>query len=306
MNESHVSVLLKETIDGLNVRKGKTYVDLTLGRGGHSKEIIARLNFGTLIGIDQDSEAIIESKKVIASDVNKIIIIKSNFVHLETILQNLEIEKVDGILMDLGVSSPQFDEGERGFSYKYDAPLDMRMDQEEQTLTASEIVNTYSIKDLCKIFRDYGGEKFAYPIAKNIIKARPIKTTNELVEIIKKSKPQKELAKVGHPAKQVFQALRIETNDELNILEKTIKSALKVLNPGGRLAVITFHSGEDKIVKDIFNKKTKIIGNRTNLPDQKTTIEYKLITLHPLIPNDDEVEKNHRAKSAKLRIIEKL
>lgn len=306
MNESHVSVLLKETIDGLNVREGKIYVDLTLGRGGHSKEIIARLNSGTLIGIDQDSEAIIESKKVVASDVNKIIIIKSNFVHLETILQNLKIEKVDGILMDLGVSSPQFDEGERGFSYKYDAPLDMRMDQEEQTLTASEIVNTYSIKDLCKIFRDYGGEKFAYPIAKNIIKARPIKTTNELVEIIKKSKPQKELAKVGHPAKQVFQALRIETNDELNILEKTIKSALKVLNPGGRLAVITFHSGEDKIVKDIFNKKTKIIGNRTNLPDQKTTIEYKLITLHPLIPSDDEVEKNHRAKSAKLRIIEKL
>ncbi|MDY0177666.1 MAG: 16S rRNA (cytosine(1402)-N(4))-methyltransferase RsmH [Bacilli bacterium] len=306
MSDLHISVLLKEAVDGLNVRDQKTYLDLTLGRGGHSKEILLRLNAGTLIGIDQDAQAIEESKKALISRVNKIIIIKSNFVHLENILQNLKIEKVDGILMDLGVSSPQFDEGDRGFSYRHDALLDMRMDQKEQTLTASQIVNTYSLQELCKIFRDYGGEKFAYPIAKNIIKARPIETTSELVEIIKKSKPQKELKKIGHPAKQVFQALRIETNDELNVLKTTVETALKVLNPSGRLAIITFHSGEDKIVKDIFNKMTKVIGNRINIPDQNIVPKYKLITLHPLIPSADEIEKNHRAKSAKLRIIEKL
>lgn len=306
MSEKHIPVLLNETINGLNVRPGKIYVDLTLGRGGHSKEIISRLKFGLLLAIDQDEAAIECAKKLLPTSTNvKTIIIKSNFVHLEKILKDLKISKVDGILMDLGVSSPQFDEAERGFSYQKDAPLDMRMDQ-KQSLTAREIVNTYSLVQLTKILREYGGEKFAYPIAKNIIKSRPVNTTGELVEIIKKSKPRRELLKIGHPAKQVFQALRIETNDELNVLYKTLFSALEVLNPKGRLAVITFHSGEDKIVKDIFSQKTKIVGNRHNIPDLEEEPEYQLVNKHPITPSEEEIEKNHRAKSAKLRIIEKI
>lgn len=306
MSEKHIPVLLNETINGLNVRPGKIYVDLTLGRGGHSKEIISRLKFGLLLAIDQDEAAIEYAKKLLPTSTNvKTIIIKSNFVHLEKILKDLKISKVDGILMDLGVSSPQFDEAERGFSYQKDAPLDMRMDQ-KQSLTAREIVNTYSLVQLTKILREYGGEKFAYPIAKNIIKSRPVNTTGELVEIIKKSKPRRELLKIGHPAKQVFQALRIETNDELNVLYKTLFSALEVLNPKGRLAVITFHSGEDKIVKDIFSQKTKIVGNRHNIPDLEEEPEYQLVNKHPITPSEEEIEKNHRAKSAKLRIIEKI
>lgn len=306
MSKKHIPVLLNETINGLNVRPGKIYVDLTLGRGGHSKEIISRLKFGLLLAIDQDEAAIEYAKKLLPTSTNvKTIIIKSNFVHLEKILKDLKISKVDGILMDLGVSSPQFDEAERGFSYQKDAPLDMRMDQ-KQSLTAREIVNTYSLVQLTKILREYGGEKFAYPIAKNIIKSRPVNTTGELVEIIKKSKPRRELLKIGHPAKQVFQALRIETNDELNVLYKTLFSALEVLNPKGRLAVITFHSGEDKIVKDIFSQKTKIVGNRHNIPDLEEEPEYQLVNKHPITPSEEEIEKNHRAKSAKLRIIEKI
>ena len=306
MSEKHIPVLLNETINGLNVRPGKIYVDLTLGRGGHSKEIISRLKFGLLLAIDQDEAAIEYAKKLLPTSTNvKTIIIKSNFVHLEKILKDLKISKVDGILMDLGVSSPQFDEAERGFSYQKDAPLDMRMDQ-KQSLTAREIVNTYSLVQLTKILREYGGEKFAYPIAKNIIKSRPVNTTGELVEIIKKSKPRRELLKIGHPAKQVFQALRIETNDELNVLYKTLFSALEVLNPKGRLAVITFHSGEDKIVKDIFSQKTKIVGNRHNIPDLEEEPKYQLVNKHPITPSEEEIEKNHRAKSAKLRIIEKI
>ena len=306
MSKKHIPVLLNETINGLNVRPGKIYVDLTLGRGGHSKEIISRLKFGLLLAIDQDEAAIEKAKKLLPTSTNvKTIIIKSNFVHLEKILKDLKISKVDGILMDLGVSSPQFDEAERGFSYQKDAPLDMRMDQ-KQSLTAREIVNTYSLVQLTKILREYGGEKFAYPIAKNIIKSRPVNTTGELVEIIKKSKPRRELLKIGHPAKQVFQALRIETNDELNVLYKTLFSALEVLNPKGRLAIITFHSGEDKIVKDIFSQKTKIVGNRHNIPDLEEEPEYQLVNKHPITPSEEEIEKNHRAKSAKLRIIEKI
>lgn len=306
MSEKHIPVLLNEAITGLNVRPGKIYVDLTLGRGGHTKEIISRLKFGILVAVDQDEAAIESAKKLLTSTINvKTIIVKSNFVHLKKILSDLKISKVDGILMDLGVSSPQFDEAERGFSYQNDAPLDMRMDQ-QQALTAHEVVNTYSLEQLSKIFRDYGGEKFAYQIAKNIIKSRPVNTTGELVEIIKKSKPIRELFKIGHPAKQVFQALRIETNDELNVLYKTLFSALEVLNPKGRLAVITFHSGEDKIVKDIFNQKSKMIGNRHNIPDLEEEPEYQLINKHPIVPSEEEIEKNHRAKSAKLRIIEKI
>ena len=306
--EKHIPVLLKETIEGLNIKKDGIYVDLTLGRGGHSREILKRLHHGTLIGVDQDEEAIRESKENLKTSDSQVIIVKSNFVKLNEILKTLKIDKVDGIMMDLGVSSPQFDEEERGFSYRKDSVLDMRMDR-DQVLTAKTIINEYSIEDLCKIFREYGDERFAYPIAKNIIKARtnnPVSTTSELVEIIKKSKPAKELAKSGHPAKQVFQALRIAVNDELNVLTKTLGEAVEALKVGGRLAVITFHSGEDRIVKNIFNELTKVEGNRLNLPDAPLEIHYALINRHPIAPSEEEVAINHRSKSAKLRIIERI
>ena len=214
----HIPVLLKETIDGLNIKPDGIYLDLTLGRGGHSGEILKRLTSGHLYGVDQDQEAIKESEKHLREIGDNFTIIYSNFSHVDEILEERHIEYVDGILMDLGVSSPQFDEGYRGFSYREDAPLDMRMDT-NASLTAYQIVNTYSLDDIFRIIRDYGEDKFAYQIAKNIVKARedkPIKTTFELVDIIKKSKPMKELSKAGHPAKQTFQALRIAVNDELN------------------------------------------------------------------------------------------
>lgn len=306
--EKHVSVLLNECILGLNIKPNGIYCDLTLGRAGHSLEIVKRLSSGKLIGIDQDQVAIDESKERLSQFQKKVILVKSNFRNIKQILKELNIDKVDGVLMDLGVSSPQFDVSERGFSYRNDGPLDMRMDQ-SQTLSAYDIVNTYSLQDLVKIFKDYGDEKYSYQIAKNIIKRRNeslIKTTFELVEIIKESKPNKELSKVGHPAKQVFQALRIETNDELNALKEAINDILDVLNQNGRLAIITFHSGEDRIVKTMFNQKTKIIGNRLNIPDEKVNLEFRLINKHPIVASDEELNYNHRSKSAKLRIIEKI
>ena len=234
--EEHIPVLLNEVIEGLNIKPSGIYLDLTVGRGGHSSEILARLKTGRLIAVDQDEEAIKASQERLEKISNHFQIVRSNFSALDEILNSLGIEAVDGILMDLGVSSPQFDKGERGFSYNSDARLDMRMDQ-RQSLTAYEIVNTYSLQDLDKILREYGEEKYFYSIAKNIIKARetaPIETTFQLVDIIKKSKPMKELKKVGHPAKQVFQALRIAVNDELNVLVKALESALRHLKPGGR------------------------------------------------------------------------
>ena len=305
----HIPVLLHQVIEGLDIKPTGIYVDLTLGRAGHSKEIAKRLTTGTLIGVDQDEEAIKESRENLKDVKCHVEIVKSNFVRIKDILEELGIDKVDGILMDLGVSSPQFDEGDRGFSYQYDAPLDMRMDQKENTLTAKEIVNNYSLQELVRIFTQYGEDKYSYQIAKNIVKERaikPINTTLELVEIIKKSKPMKELAKAGHPAKQIFQALRIATNDELNVLKEALKDCLDVLGSKGRLAVISFHSGEDRIVKSMFNEKTKIKGNRLNIPDPEIKIEYRLITNHPLIADEDEIAINHRSKSAKLRIIERL
>lgn len=310
MAEQHIPVLLKEVIEGLNIKKDGIYVDLTIGRGGHSEQILKRLSSsGLLIGVDQDETAIIESTARLSKVSDNFKIVRSNFVNIDEILKGLNIDKVDGILMDLGVSSPQFDEGDRGFSYQYDAPLDMRMDQKENTLTAKEIVNNYSLQELVRIFTQYGEDKYSYQIAKNIVKERaikPINTTLELVEIIKKSKPMKELAKAGHPAKQIFQALRIATNDELNVLKEALKDCLDVLGSKGRLAVISFHSGEDRIVKSMFNEKTKIKGNRLNIPDPEIKIEYRLITNHPLIADEDEIAINHRSKSAKLRIIERL
>ena len=301
----HIPVLLNETIQGLNINPSGTYVDLTVGRGGHSSEILARLKDGRLICVDQDEEAIVASTARLSKISNKFEMVRANFSELETILANLGIKEVDGILMDLGVSSPQFDKGERGFSYKEDARLDMRMDQ-RQDLTAYQIINNYGLEDLTKIFQIYGEEKYSYSIAKNIIKAReakPIETTLELVEIIKRSKPMKELKKVGHPAKQVFQALRIAVNDELNVLEKALTAALKHLKPGGRLAVITFHSGEDRIVKNYFKEAAISEGNRIDGPMLEKEKEFDLINRKPIVASEEELEMNHRSASAKLRII---
>ena len=301
----HIPVLLNETIQGLNINPSGTYVDLTVGRGGHSSEILARLKDGRLICVDQDEEAIVASTAILSKISNEFEMVRANFSELETILANLGIKEVDGILMDLGVSSPQFDKGERGFSYKEDARLDMRMDQ-RQDLTAYQIINNYALEDLTKIFQIYGEEKYSYSIAKNIIKAReakPIETTLELVEIIKRSKPMKELKKVGHPAKQVFQALRIAVNDELNVLEKALTAALKHLKPGGRLAVITFHSGEDRIVKNYFKEAAISEGNRIDGPMLEKEKEFDLINRKPIVASESELEMNHRSASAKLRII---
>ena len=304
----HIPVLLNPTLDGLNIKPDGIYVDLTLGRGGHSGEILKKLTTGHLYGVDQDQEAIDESKKYLETISSRFTLIHKNFSYLDEILSEYHIDYVDGILMDLGVSSPQFDEGDRGFSYREDAPLDMRMDQ-RQTLTAYQIVNTYSLDEIYKILRDYGEEKFAYSIAKNIVKAReekPIKSTFDLVEIIKKSKPMKELAKAGHPAKQSFQALRIAVNDELNVLTITLEKALKALRPhGGRLAVITFHSLEDRIVKNIFKENAVEEGNRYDFPIKEKEKEYQLVNRKPIIASEEELKENHRSASAKLRIIER-
>ena len=305
--EEHIPVLLNEVIDGLNIKPSGIYVDLTVGRGGHSSQILSRLTTGRLIAVDQDEEAIIASNARLKEVGNNFVVVRSNFSNLENILSDLGVSHVDGILMDLGVSSPQFDKGERGFSYKEDARLDMRMDQ-RQDLTAYQIVKTYSLQDLTKILQEYGEEKYSYSIAINIIKAReisPIDTTTQLVEIIKKSKPMKELKKVGHPAKQVFQALRIAVNDELNVLTKTLKVALAHLAPGGRLAVITFHSGEDRIVKNIFKEAAVEVGNRLDGPMTVKEKEFDLINHKPITASEDELERNHRSASAKLRIIAK-
>jgi 16S rRNA (cytosine1402-N4)-methyltransferase len=305
--DEHIPVLLNEVITGLNIKSSGTYVDLTVGRGGHSSEILARLKEGHLICVDQDEEAIVASQARLSKISNNFEIVRSNFSHLEKILKDKGIEEVDGILMDLGVSSPQFDQGERGFSYNSDARLDMRMDQ-RQSLTAYQIVNTYSLEDLNKICQTYGEDKYSYSIAKNIIKDReiaPIETTFQLVEVIKRSKPMKELKKVGHPAKQVFQALRIAVNDELNVLIKTLTIALDHLKPGGRLAVITFHSGEDRIVKNIFKEAAVEVGNRIDGPMKAETKEFDLINHKPITASEEELQSNHRSASAKLRIIAK-
>ena len=304
----HIPVLLNETITGLNIKPDGIYIDLTLGRGGHSGEILKKLQKGHLYGVDQDEVAIEESRRYLETISNNFTLIRKNFSFLDEIMKDNNIEYADGILMDLGVSSPQFDEGDRGFSYREDARLDMRMDQ-RNPLTAYDIVNSYSLDEIFKILRDYGEEKFAYSIAKNIVKARenkPIETTFQLVEIIKKSKPMKELAKAGHPAKQSFQALRIAVNDELNVLQIALNKALKALRPnGGRLAVITFHSLEDRIVKNVFKDVAVSEGNRYDIPALVEEKEYQLVTRKPIVASEQELENNHRSISAKLRIIER-
>ena len=308
MSELHIPVLLNEVIEGLDIKPNGTYLDCTLGRAGHSSEILKRLSRdGKLIGIDQDDEAIEYSRARLSKISDNFILVRDNFDNMDEILKNLGIEKVDGILMDLGVSSPQFDDESRGFSYRFNSELDMRMDK-RNSLTAKKIVNEYPLEDLLRIFNEYGEEKYAYSIAKNIIKERElheINTTFELVDIIKRSKPMKELSKAGHPAKQVFQALRIEVNDEINVLKRTLDKALSHLNKGGRLAVITFHSGEDKIVKYLFKELTVVEGNRFDLPQLEDKKEFTLITRKGIKPSESEIEQNHRSISSCLRIIQK-
>lgn len=310
-SNEHYSVLLNEAIQGLNIKSDGIYLDATLGRAGHSKVILKNLKEGRLVGIDQDDEALFYSKNVLKEISNNFVVIKSNFKDLDKVLDSLNITNVDGILFDLGVSSPQFDEDYRGFSYKFDAPLDMRMDQ-SSSLTAKYIVNNYSFEKLFKIFKEYGEDKYSYAIAKNICKYRQekeINSTLELVEIIKKSKPSSELRKVGHPAKQIFQALRIEVNDELNVLQIALEKAINRLNINGRLVVITFHSLEDRIVKNIFKKYSVIEGNRINdyiLPKDIKTPDFKEINKKVITPSTKELNENHRSKSAKLRILERI
>lgn len=306
--QEHIPVLLKDVIDGLDIKSDGLYLDFTVGRGGHSSKILEKLTTGKLIAFDQDIDAIRQSDINLAKVGNNYELVHTNFVNFKEVLIDKNIEFVDGILMDLGVSSPQFDQKDRGFSYREDARLDMRMDR-SQSLTAHEIVNTYSLEQLNKIFQEYGDERFSYSIAKNIIKAREkglINTTFELVEIIKSSKPMKVLKKEGHPAKQVFQALRIAVNDEINVLIKALKEATQVLRPhGGRLAVITFHSGEDRIVKNIFKSLTVVEGNRYDGPSMEKEPDYRLVNRKPITANEEELALNPRSKSAKLRIIER-
>ena len=305
----HESVLLNEAIESLNLKEDSIVVDMTLGFAGHSSEILKRIKKGRLIAFDQDEEALKYSREKLKKIGNNFDIIDSNFVYLKENLEKLNISGVDAILYDLGVSSPQLDEDYRGFSYHQDAPLDMRMDQ-DNPLTAGIIVNTYSYQDLKKIFKDYGESKFASNIALSIVKYREtkeIKTTLELVDIIKSAVPYKEKIK-KHPAKQIFQALRIEVNKELEVLEKSLDDALSLLNVGGRIAVITFQSLEDKIVKNKFRSVSEIDQISRGLPNvpKDKLPDFKLITKKGIKPSQKELEQNRRAHSATLRVIEKV
>ena len=309
--EEHIPVLLKEVIEGLNIKPDGIYVDLTLGRGGHSKEILKRLTTGRLIAFDKDETAIEESKQNLVDFSKKFTGIHDDFRNFRKNLDELKIDKIDGILADLGVSSPQFDDVSRGFSYKEDAKLDMRMDR-RQKFSAFDLINTYSLSELTRVFREYGEDKFSYQIAKKIVEIRaknPIETTSQLVEIIKSCKPQKELMKKGHPAKQIFQAIRIEVNDELGALKVALKDALNSLKIGGRACFITFHSLEDRLVKNAFNEVSKVEGTRHNvfaLPSENDLPDFKLVNNKVIIADEKELENNPRSKSAKLRIIERV
>ncbi len=305
----HESVLLNEVIESLNLHDNSIVVDMTLGFAGHSSQILKRIKNGYLFAFDQDEEALTYSKRKLSLISDNFQIIDSNFVYAKEKLRELNIDKVDAIFYDLGVSSPQLDEDYRGFSYRFDAPLDMRMDKDNK-LTAKIIVNTYSYLELKRIFKDYGESKYAASIARNIIKYRntkEIKTTFELVDIIKSSVPYKEKLK-KHPAKQIFQALRIEVNDELNVLEKSLDDSLSILNIGGRIAVITFHSLEDRIVKHKFIEVTKIDDISKGLPNVPIDKlpNYKLITKKGIKASKGELSRNNRAHSATLRVIERI
>lgn len=305
----HRSVLLEETIEGLNLKPGGIYVDGTLGGAGHSSEILKRVPIEKLIGIDQDPDAIKAASKKLEPFGEKAVIVKSNYENIGEILKNLNIEKVDGILLDLGVSSYQLDTPDRGFSYMNDAPLDMRMDT-EATKTASDIVNNYSEQELFKIIRDYGEDRFAKNIAKHIVAERnrkKIETTFELNEIIRASIPAKVRETGGHPSKRTFQAIRIELNRELEVLENSIGEMIDLLNDNGRLCIITFHSLEDRIVKAAFNTAEKPCICPPGFPvcvcGRKS--KGKHLTKKAILPTEEEMEENPRSKSAKLRIFER-
>ena len=310
MEFKHKSVLLYETVDGLAIKPDGIYVDGTLGGGGHSYEICKRLSAGgRLIGIDQDDAAIAAATARLSEFEDRVTIVRSNYCNMESVLHQLGIDKVDGIVLDLGVSSYQLDTVERGFSYKYDTDLDMRMDR-RQTLTAKDIVNRYSEKELFRIFRDYGEEQFAQNIAKHIVRNRvekEIETTFELNEIIKAAIPAK-MRTNGHPSKRVFQAIRIECNKELDVLKSTMDTMVSLLNPEGRLSIITFHSLEDRIVKSAYRK----YENPCTCPSEFPVCVCgkkplgKSVSRKPILPSKEELEENSRSKSAKLRVFEKF
>lgn len=309
MTFNHKSVLLNEVIESLNIKADGYYVDGTLGGGGHALEVVKRLESGKLIGIDRDSDAIKAATQRLNDYINNVIIIRDNYVNIENILKRENIDKVDGIYIDLGVSSYQLDTAKRGFTYRFDAPLDMRMDDRNE-LKASDIVNDYSESELFHIIRDYGEDRFAKNIAKHIVEYRNkkrIETTFELVDIIKASIPMKIQVTGGHPAKRTFQAIRIELNKELEVLTDSLDVMIDLLKPGGRLSVITFHSLEDRIVKQAFKKAESpcvcpkkfpvcVCGNKS---------KGRVITRKAILPSEEELEENSRSKSAKLRVFEK-
>ncbi len=310
MEFNHKSVLLKETIDGLCVKPEGIYVDGTLGGGGHSYEVCARLGEkGSIIGIDQDEAAVRAAGVRLKDFGEKVTIVRSNYCNMKSKLHELGIDRVDGIMLDLGVSSYQLDTADRGFSYREDAPLDMRMDRRQET-TARDIVNGYSEMDLCRVIRDYGEDKFAKNIARHIVRERsrrPIETTGELTEIIRGAIPMKYQKKGGHPAKRTFQAIRIELNRELEVLSESLDDMIDILNSGGRLCIITFHSLEDRIVKNAFRKNENPCTCPKDFPVCVCgkVSKGRVITRKPILPGEAELSENSRAKSAKLRIFER-
>ncbi len=307
----HTTVLLEETVDGLNIKEDGIYVDCTLGGAGHSSYLLSKLSKkGHLYAFDQDDIALENAKEKLSAFEGQVTFVKSNFRYLTEKLSELGVEKVDGILFDLGVSSPQLDTPERGFSYHHDAPLDMRMDQQSDR-SAFDVVNSWTYEELVKIFFRYGEEKFSKQIARKIEARRevqPIRTTGELVEIIKDAIPAPARRKGGHPAKRIFQAIRIAVNDELKVFEEAIAQSIELLNPEGRVSVITFHSLEDRICKTAFKEAATPPELPRNMPFVPVGYEpkVKLITRKPILPTEQELEENNRARSAKLRIAEKI
>lgn len=310
MEFHHISVLLNECIEGLNIKENGIYVDGTLGGAGHSAEIVKRLTTGRLIGIDQDTNAINAAEKRLEEYKDKVTLVHDNFSNIKAVFSQLGIEKADGFLLDIGVSSHQLDEAERGFSYMHDAPLDMRMNR-DNSFSAYNVVNEYSEDELSEIIYKYGEERWSKRIAQFIVaerKQKPIETTFELVDVIKKAVPKGARKDGPHPAKRTFQAIRIEVNGELEILERTIDDMTELLNPGGRLCIITFHSLEDRIVKNAFRKQE----NPCTCPPEFPVCvcgkkkRANVVTRKPILPSDEELEFNHRSRSAKLRILERI
>lgn len=309
MEFKHTSVLLEETIEGLNIRPDGIYIDGTLGGGGHTFEICKRLTSGRVIGIDQDEAAIQAAGERFKAFEDKVTIVRSNYSDLKSILEQQHIQKADGIILDLGVSSYQLDNAERGFSYQSDSLLDMRMDR-RQTLTAREIVNGYSEMELYRIIRDYGEDQFAKNIAKHIVQARKeksIETTGQLNEVIKAAIPAKIRAVGGHPSKRTFQAIRIECNRELEVLKDSLEDMIELLSPQGRLCIITFHSLEDRIVKTMFRRNENPCICPPHFPACVCGLQARgrVITRKPILPSEEEMQENSRSKSAKLRIFER-